>query len=80
MYDPGLSKYQCMADPGCENSCPANQRCQKDGTCGCDGIDGNGLCEGDTLVWCGGDKLTIVNCPSSGKTCEVTDSGFADCK
>ena len=48
MYDSGLSKYQCMADPGCENSCPANQRCQKDGTCGCDGIDGNGLCEGDT--------------------------------
>ncbi|HIA01625.1 MAG TPA: hypothetical protein EYN66_06895 [Myxococcales bacterium] len=80
MYESTLSKYQCLANTGCEISCPSNQRCQEDGTCGCDGISSSGVCEDETLVYCLGDKLTIIGCPSSGKTCEVSNSGFANCE
>jgi hypothetical protein len=80
MYAPDLAKYQCMANPGCEGLCPSNQRCQQDGTCGCDGIDVNGVCEANSLVWCsGGTTLTTANCAANGDTCEVNAGGFADC-
>ncbi|HIN85267.1 MAG TPA: hypothetical protein EYN06_02220 [Myxococcales bacterium] len=80
MYDPSISEYQCLTNPGCENSCSAEQRCQKDGICGCDGIDVNGVCENNTLVWCGGDKLTIEDCSQDLETCLVSDTGFANCQ
>jgi hypothetical protein len=80
MFDPGADKYQCLGNSGCENSCSADTRCQKDGSCGCDGIDINGVCENTTLVWCSESKLTIENCAPNNETCEVSDFGFADCK
>ncbi len=78
----GSGGYDCLDDPGCEGTCPANKRCQADGTCGCDNISPDGHCEGNMLVYCQTVAQTLVteNC-GSGPTpgvCVVV-SGFADC-
>lgn len=75
----GDGGYDCFGDPGCIGTCPADQRCQKDGTCGCDGITVGGQCEGTTLVYCLGEKLKIEDCSADGKTCTYTSPTFADC-
>ena len=65
----GQGSYDCLEDPGCIGSCPADQRCQFDGSCGCDGATVEGQCEGQTLVWCNGEKLVINDCAADGDTC-----------
>lgn len=35
----------------------------------CNGIDYAGTCQGSTVVWCENNKLSQINCASSGKTC-----------
>jgi hypothetical protein len=72
----GAGGYDCLDDPGCLTSCPEDQKCQHDGSCGCDGITIEGVCEGPKLLWCNGTKLTIETCATG---CSIDGSGYADC-
>ena len=81
MYKPMYGKYGCTQDPGCWGTCPANKRCQYDGTCGCDGIDLKGQCENSTLVYCvNDDYLVIQSCGPPALSCKVDASGYANCQ
>lgn len=54
--------FACAAKPtGC-SACTSTQRCQADGTCGCDNIDIVGQCEGKTLVYCIENELVTQEC------------------
>lgn len=83
LYDPaangGDGGYGCLSNPGCIGSCPADQKCQKDNTCGCDGITVGGICTDDTLIYCVSEKLTTVKCADTGASC-VVEGSWADCK
>jgi len=80
LYSPvangGTGGYDCYDDPGCAATCPENQRCQFDGTCGCDGVTVEGHCEGTMLVWCNGEGLVQSDCGATG--CGLSN-GFATC-
>ncbi|MEC8025906.1 MAG: hypothetical protein VX223_18385 [Myxococcota bacterium] len=69
-------QYQCITPPACVGSCPEGTRCQSDGTCGCDGVDLAGHCEGDTLVYCSGDQLYTLDCLSQDLICDYNGTLF----
>ena len=80
LYNPsdrgGAGGYDCLEPPTCP-ACPADQRCQMDGTCGCDGVTLEGHCEGDTLVYCQETQLVTQAC-GAGK-CSIGTDGWAWC-
>jgi hypothetical protein len=50
-------------------------------TSGCGTVDTNGICMGDTLEYCSStNKLKTQDCSSSGKSCKVSNSGYASCE
>ena len=76
-FDPGgTNQFGCIAPPSCVSSCPEDTRCQADGSCGCDGVDVVGQCEGDMLAYCLGDKIQTLECATMQKECGFDGSLF----
>ena len=78
MYDPAAGAYGCSAEPDCPD-CGATQRCQKDGTCGCDGVTNIGHCENNVVVYCVADQLYFDDCSLGGYVCGTGDGGLINC-
>ena len=75
-YQPTSETFGCGVTPPCVSSCPEGSRCQVDGTCGCDGVDYVGQCEGNTLAYCDEATLSLLECASIGMTCGFNGTFF----
>ena len=79
-YDAGYDWYDCVdGDAPCTPDCAGKVAGEADGCgglcsgdgppSGCGDITFQGVCEGNTLSYCQGDALQVVDCASDGKVC-----------
>lgn len=69
--DCGASAMVCKVDPA------GDADCHFVAGAACGSLDAAGVCDGNTVAYCSGGKVVLIDCTASGRTCN--DTFFADC-